>query len=801
MNLWKRLLNRRPHHGQNLPIPTETAVPHVKSSSSNITSSNSSANISTPSPSYQQQHTTPLTSIISTPSGSFSGQEPQVVDELHLEISSPDIRILPQVQAGLYFAKAYIRPLFMTENDINEIIERLETDLLVTRRKIAAKGRRNTSESELFPDVRMSGWLTPGSTTTVTLTPSIWLFCGSKWCRKLVEDAVQQLTWIREHRVHYVEDREFWLVASFTHDDGFETAEKDEDDDEEEEEDNKTDAKDKRRADHLDDVDPPSLSEDFDILQSNDLTTPDHVYDQDDLPGPSSRPWAAYGLSPETKRSSLRPSDKESTYDGDEGPSYMTTALYKNSLTQLPSSNLKRLEHSVPDEWDDESSASDLSRISTPSASSGSTAPPVYNFDNVNTMINNQRPANQRYRLPCEFGPQFGCQAHFAGDEGEQWIAHTEAHLHSSFPVKLHCWYRCDFKVFDARHPMMCGDRRRNFRSRMLHIREHILDGDQPEQRVMDENVLKHLRNREIIKEDSYQRLVRAFVRPVIHGPTRDTTQDASIILGSGMELDLHIASLNHGSAIGLICRSSLRRGQILVARWYSRMGGVCAITRGGRTELFGITTGHSLLSQLHELAAETLHHIPVDGSSIINNPSDLTDSLALMAREARDRNSQSKSSYGVQVMASPQGDIRWTNVSHEIAATYLGIKIEYHFGARKASITGINEIFELQSAGDLALFQIPRTLGWIQNDYFSTAGPQPSFHLGSLPVGAVIESQKVIVLFGKSKAVVASTIPGRFGFSIGGRRLDVTRIRVSQNFSTSAHPCNPVRYTSEVYH
>lgn len=71
-----------------------------------------------------------------------------------------------------------------------------------------------------------------------------------------------------------------------------------------------------------------------------------------------------------------------------------------------------------------------------PPPSTASTPPPRYNFDNVNTQINSQRPANQRYQLPCEVQ---GCNASFAGDEETLWIEHTEGHLGGTFPSKLLC--------------------------------------------------------------------------------------------------------------------------------------------------------------------------------------------------------------------------------------------------------------------------------------------------------------------------------------------------------------------------
>lgn len=82
----------------------------------------------------------------------------------------------------------------------------------------------------------------------------------------------------------------------------------------------------------------------------------------------------------------------------------------------------------VSDGWDVQSSAV--------ASSIASTAPPRYNGNNVDSRIITQPTATQRYELPCEIR---GCAIVYHGDETDEWIRHTEAHLGGTFPSKLRC--------------------------------------------------------------------------------------------------------------------------------------------------------------------------------------------------------------------------------------------------------------------------------------------------------------------------------------------------------------------------
>lgn len=86
------------------------------------------------------------------------------------------------------------------------------------------------------------------------------------------------------------------------------------------------------------------------------------------------------------------------------------------------------LSYPVSNGWDVQSSVVSSSRATT--------APPRYDANNVNSHIITPSTTTQRYELPCEVR---GCAVVYHGDEDDEWIRHTEAHLGETFPSKLRC--------------------------------------------------------------------------------------------------------------------------------------------------------------------------------------------------------------------------------------------------------------------------------------------------------------------------------------------------------------------------
>lgn len=129
---------------------------------------------------------------VPTPPSTVSGQQPMDSDEIELEVSSTKLRLF---KGRRYIALPDVRPPCLEEEEITDIIQRLEMDLKAAFGKIKAKSHRKPSrESSLIIDMRMSGELERGL-TKVKLKPCIWLFCGSRWCRKIVEKDIKKLNW------------------------------------------------------------------------------------------------------------------------------------------------------------------------------------------------------------------------------------------------------------------------------------------------------------------------------------------------------------------------------------------------------------------------------------------------------------------------------------------------------------------------------------------------------------------------------------------------------------------------------
>jgi len=124
-----------------------------------------------------------------------------MTDEIEMGITSNDV---VQHSQRLYVARREIRPPGLTEQEIEDIIQRLKVDLAHAFGRIKAKShQRPEIKSILMIDMRMAG-IPARDSTKVRLRPCIWLFCGSKWCRKIVERDVKALSWLSPYVVHFV---------------------------------------------------------------------------------------------------------------------------------------------------------------------------------------------------------------------------------------------------------------------------------------------------------------------------------------------------------------------------------------------------------------------------------------------------------------------------------------------------------------------------------------------------------------------------------------------------------------------
>ncbi|KUI67503.1 hypothetical protein VM1G_03329 [Cytospora mali] len=76
-----------------------------------------------------------------------------------------------------------------------EIIQHIDADMEPARRKIRDKSSgKPTRDTQFMPDLLMTG-TAPIGAKQVLLTPCIWFFCGSLWCKRIVKKVTQDLEW------------------------------------------------------------------------------------------------------------------------------------------------------------------------------------------------------------------------------------------------------------------------------------------------------------------------------------------------------------------------------------------------------------------------------------------------------------------------------------------------------------------------------------------------------------------------------------------------------------------------------
>ncbi|KAI1167204.1 hypothetical protein F5B18DRAFT_478514 [Nemania serpens] len=103
--------------------------------------------------------------------------------------------------------------------------------------------------------------------------------------------------------------------------------------------------------------------------------------------------------------------------------------------------------------------------------------------------------------LPCEFVGYSGCEQNFDPDDFDSWIEHiVSVHLRGQLPKTVVCWF-CDDEVFDSKK----GSRELNFRQRMWHIRDHILQQGLTLHNIRPDHYLNtHLWNKRLIDESVF---------------------------------------------------------------------------------------------------------------------------------------------------------------------------------------------------------------------------------------------------------------------------------------------------------
>jgi len=121
-------------------------------------------------------------------------------EKLELELSSPRLRLVGRYKGKNSYcaADSTLRPAIHTQERFSrDIIQRLGIDLKDVQSKLRKKAGMNGAEdweTNIFFELRMSGCASSNA-KTVSLCPTIWILCGSKWACLMVEKEVEAYTW------------------------------------------------------------------------------------------------------------------------------------------------------------------------------------------------------------------------------------------------------------------------------------------------------------------------------------------------------------------------------------------------------------------------------------------------------------------------------------------------------------------------------------------------------------------------------------------------------------------------------
>lgn len=96
----------------------------------------------------------------------------------------------------LYRADPEVRPTgSLNQLWDTEILDHIDKDMEPARRKIRSKSNCKTTMDTMFTsDLLMTGTAQIGA-KQVLLTPCIWFFCGSRWCRRIVKEVAKDMDW------------------------------------------------------------------------------------------------------------------------------------------------------------------------------------------------------------------------------------------------------------------------------------------------------------------------------------------------------------------------------------------------------------------------------------------------------------------------------------------------------------------------------------------------------------------------------------------------------------------------------
>lgn len=251
-------------------------------------------------------------------------------------------------------------------------------------------------------------------------------------------------------------------------------------------------------------------------------------------------------------------------------------------------------------------------------------------------------------------------------------------------------------------------------------------------------------------------------------------------------------------------CISTTWRGHTELSRNVYKIGGAISISFGGKTSLYGVTSGHGMIRQLLDIALESSGG---EGSSI-HEFSESSDSESDDEEESPSFRAESDGS-GNRALVDSAVDLSdhtaWRPINHDITADFLGIG--FRQASQRESQPDESHVKDTLF-GDLALFPIDSfhrsgvTNYYIEASNLAASNLEASnletSNLEAKEVTSISENEvestlPVVVLLGPETTVSGTLQPGKFHFSMRGTSIDARQISLSRDLGQSNTPI-PVR-------
>lgn len=123
----------------------------------------------------------------------------EVIDpRRYVSLSDPRLKRVPKERRRYRAEAVELRPRGKLYDVWGEAIyQQIHVDMEPARDEIKAQCNGKSSEETTFHyNLFMAGRAAPGA-TEVLLTPCVWFFCGSRWCKRIVKKVMKDLKWLR----------------------------------------------------------------------------------------------------------------------------------------------------------------------------------------------------------------------------------------------------------------------------------------------------------------------------------------------------------------------------------------------------------------------------------------------------------------------------------------------------------------------------------------------------------------------------------------------------------------------------